>query len=218
MNTFILLSNKKSRIPKEFQADDNRFPESFVKYLIERYSKKGDKVIDIFAGLGTTLIVAEKLGRIPYGIEFDIKRVKFIRKKIKAKDNIKFGTAIFPDKYNLPKIDLCITSPPFMAITQKNDPLRSTKRYYETYLDGLVDIFKKLKKHMKKNAYLFIEVSNLKGKHTTTLAWDLARKVSKVYFFEGEIVIGWTSKGTCKGSGNYGYGYDHSYCLVFRNK
>ena len=40
----------------------------------------------------------------------------------------------------------------------------------------------------------------------TTLAWDIAKAVSQVLRFEGEIVVGWN---TC------GFGYDHSYCLVF---
>lgn len=70
---------------------------------------------------------------------------------------------------------------------------------------------------MKKNSYLVIEVSNLKGKKVTTLAWDIAKEVSKVFHFEGEIIIDWKTKGIQR-NGNYGYGYDHSYCLIFRNK
>jgi DNA modification methylase len=218
MNTFILLSNKKSSIPKEFQADDNRFPESLVKYLLEKYSKRGDKVIDIFAGLGTTLIVAEKLGRIPYGIELDHKRVNFIKKKIKTKNNIILGTAYNINSYDLPKLDLCITSPPYMSKSCKENPLKTSKKNYEGYLEDLTEIFQRLKKNMKRGAYIIIEASNLKGKETTILAWDIARNISKVYSFEGEIVIACKEKGTCKGSGNSGYGYDHSYCMVFRNK
>ena len=53
-----------------------------------------------------------------------------------------------------------------------------------------------------------IEVANLKRDgRVTTLAWDLARVVADVLVFEGEVVVGWD---------HYGYGYDHSYCLVFR--
>ena len=60
---------------------------------------------------------------------------------------------------------------------------------------------------MKPHARVVIEVSNLKGSEgVTTLAWDVARAVSKVLHFEGEIVVAWD---------HYGYGYDHSYCLLF---
>jgi hypothetical protein len=52
-----------------------------------------------------------------------------------------------------------------------------------------------------------IEAANLKKQGSvTTLAWDIAREVSRMLHFEGEIVIGWD---------RYGYGYNHSYCLVF---
>ncbi len=55
-----------------------------------------------------------------------------------------------------------------------------------------------------------IEVANLKGPlGVTTLAWDIAAVVGQVLTFEGEIVIAWEL--------GYGYGYDHSYCLIFRN-
>jgi hypothetical protein len=52
-----------------------------------------------------------------------------------------------------------------------------------------------------------LEVANLKSeKQVTTLAWDVGREISKVLRFEGEVVVCWDK---------YGYGYDHSYCLVF---
>ena len=71
---------------------------------------------------------------------------------------------------------------------------------------------------MKKDAHLVVEVSNLKSKEVTTLAWDTAREVSKVFSFEGEVVIGWKGKDSYHLGGDYGYGYDHSYCLIFKNK
>lgn len=60
---------------------------------------------------------------------------------------------------------------------------------------------------MKPNAHAVIEVANLKlWDGLTTLAWDIAKTVSQVLRFEGEFVVGWDT---------YGFGYDHSYCLVF---
>ena len=218
METFITLDNKKSSIPKEFQDNDNRFPESMVEYLLKKYSKKGDKVMDVFAGLGTSLIVSEKLGRIPFGIEFDKKRFDFIKKKIKHKENIIHGDALKLDEYSFPKFDLCIASPPYMSATCKENPFRNSKGTYNDYIKDIKSIYQKLKKNMKKDSYIIIEVSNLKGQETTTLAWDIGKELSKTFYFEGEIIIGWKNKGTCKGNGTYGYGYDHSYCLIFKNK
>jgi hypothetical protein len=41
----------------------------------------------------------------------------------------------------------------------------------------------------------------------TTLAWDIAHILGQVLLFEGEIIIEWDDY--------YGFGYDHSYALVF---
>jgi hypothetical protein len=60
---------------------------------------------------------------------------------------------------------------------------------------------------LKPGGTAVIEAANIKRNgRLTTLAWDIARVVSEVLHFEGEVVIAWDC---------YGYGYDHSYCLVF---
>ena len=112
MKTLITLSNKKQSIPKEFLQDDNRYPESLVKYFLELYTKKGDKIFDPFAGLGTSLIVSEKLNRIPFGIEYDNKRCEFVRSKLSHKNNIICGNSLKLNKNKFPKFDFSITSPP----------------------------------------------------------------------------------------------------------
>jgi site-specific DNA-methyltransferase (adenine-specific) len=45
------------------------FPEEIPFRLIRLYSFRGDKVLDPFAGIGTTLKVAKHLGRDYYGYE-----------------------------------------------------------------------------------------------------------------------------------------------------
>ena len=60
---------------------------------------------------------------------------------------------------------------------------------------------------MAGDAKVVIEVANIRHEEKlTTLAWDIAKEISKVLHFEGEVVICWDS---------YGGGYDHSYCLIF---
>jgi DNA modification methylase len=218
MKTFILLSNNKPKIPTEFQDDDNRFSELLVQYFLEKYTKRGDKIVDPFAGLGTSMIVSEKIDRIPFGIESDNHRCGYIRKMIKHKNNIFCGSSLQLEKFNLPTFDLSITSPPYMPMAEKINPLRKSNTGYQSYLKDIHKIYNKLKKLMKKNAYVIIEVSNLKNREVTPLAWDIAREVSKVFYFEGEIIVGWESKRMGTGDGSYGYGYDHSYCLIFKNK
>ena len=69
---------------------------------------------------------------------------------------------------------------------------------------------------MKTNGFLIVKVSNIKNDHITTLALDIGINISDLFEFKGEVIIDWD------GNGNenrvYGSGYDHSYCLIFKNK
>ncbi len=219
MDTFIQLNKKHSKIPKQFQTDDNRFSESFVEYILKNYTKKTALIIDPFAGLGTTLKVSEKMNHTAYGFEIDYSRYQYIKKQLQHPKNIIHDSAFNLNKHPLPKFDLCLTSPPYMHKDYHRNPLRKeTKGDYQQYLDDLLKIYRKIKPQMKQNSYIIIEASNLKGKYVTTLAWDITQKISKIFDFEGETVIHWKNQKAKSQKGTYGYGYDISYCLVFRKK
>ena len=232
MKTYVILPKQfKTELPGKYKKDDNRFPENYVEYFLKNYTKKGDLVLDIFAGLGTTLFVAEKMGRIPYGIEIVEERYQFIKERLENKENIIHGDALKLLEYNIPKCDFCFGSPPFM---QKNDPENPFTAYlkegnYQLYLQDFQKIFSQLKEIMKPNAIIAVDVANLKNevREVTTLAWDVAKSISEVLHFLGEIVIIWESRegDTVDGrsepwrvEGTFGYGYDHNYCLLFQNK
>ena len=115
LKTYIILPNvKRRRIPEEFHDDDNRSADSLIEYFIHEFTQLGDIVFDPFAGLGTTLLTAEDMGRIPFGIEADGKRYEYIRSQLKLKDNILFGDSRELDMFELPQMDFAITSPIFM--------------------------------------------------------------------------------------------------------
>jgi len=46
--------------------------------IIEQYAKEGEKVVDLYLGVGSTLIASEKTGRICYGMELDPKYIDVI--------------------------------------------------------------------------------------------------------------------------------------------
>jgi DNA modification methylase len=62
---FILPSVPWQPLPPEFADDDVRFPETLVELLLREFTREGDVVLDPFAGFGTTLVVAERMGRVP---------------------------------------------------------------------------------------------------------------------------------------------------------
>lgn len=165
--------------------------------------------------------MAEDLGRIPYGLEYDLNRFEYIKSELTHKDNIINGDARILERYGFPTMDFMISSPPYMHELDLDHYAMSaytTKGDYTQYLSELQEIYAQVKKLLRPNAIVVIEVSNLKkkGEPITTLAWDVAKSISKVFQFEGEVIVGWTGESTADGI--YGYGYDHSYCLIFKNK
>ena len=199
-------------LPAVFQNDDVRYPESLVEHFLKEYTHAGDVVLDPFAGYGTTLLVAERLGRIPFGVEIDQDKVNFVRSKLSNSENIIHGDSRLLANMALPAIDFSMTSPPYMP--KDNHPENPFTGYktkgegYQAYLRDIRSIYGQLRKLMKPAGTVVLEVANLKIENkVTTLAWDIGQEISQVLRFEGEIIVCWENK--------YGYGYDHSYCLVF---
>ena len=111
---------------------------------------------------------------------------------------------------NLPTMDFSMTSPPYMNKDDSEDPFaayRAKGKGYTAYLHDIRNIYEQVRKHMRPAGTVVLEVANLKvDGQVTTLAWDIAQEVSQVLRFEGEVIVCWDQ---------YGYGYDHSYCLVY---
>lgn len=213
MRTFIRLKNRPvGRLPDHLHPHDVRYADELVAQFLKEYTKPGDLVFDPFAGFGTTLIVAETMGRRALGIEFDKPRADYIRTRLREKTAIIHGDSRRLSQLSLPPVDFLMTSPPFMARGDAEDPLQSYAvpgNGYESYLEGIGAIAAQLPAILKPGAAAVFEVSNLKRPNgVTTLAWDMAAVLARHLTFEGETIVGWD---------HYGYGYDHSYCLVFRN-
>jgi len=222
MKTYILLPNmKRSPIPEEFHDDDNRSAEFLPEYFIEHFTQPGDTVFDPFAGFGTTLLAAERMGRIPFGIEADEKRVEYTRSVLINKDNILHGDSRKLDTFPLPAIDFVFTSPIFMGSDETKNPLSGFKENgtYQVYLGQIQDIFRKLSEFLNPGAKVVVEVFNLGPRGTrpmTLLAWDMTYAISKVLRFEREIIACWQEvEEEDTGETPMDVGYDHHYCLVF---
>jgi hypothetical protein len=152
------------------------------------------------------------MGRIPVGLELNPGRYRYARSRLKNPDALLLGDARRLGDYPLPALDFAMTSPPYM---NRHDPENPFTDYteiaggYAQYLRDLRGIYEQIAERMKPGSRAVIEVANLKsGAEITTLAWDIAGAVSSVLKFEGEVIVGWEP--------TYAYGYDHSYCLIFR--
>ena len=220
MKSFLNLNHTNDlHLPEPYQQDDVRSSDNLAATFLQHYTQPGDTVFDPFAGFGTTLYMSEKLGRVGYGVEYLPERVRYIQSVIRNKSNILCGSALELDKLPLPIMDFSFTSPPYMS---KNNhaqypfaAYRVTGADYDQYLADIKTIYRQLNKILKPDAYAVVEVSNIINEGVMTpLAWDVARAIGEVMTLEREIIVAWEGEET---GGSYGFGYDHCYCLVFRN-
>jgi len=210
MKTFVLLKQKRVfELPTGSDDAGVQSSRDLVQHFLREFTEEGDVVFDPFAGYGTTLLVAEEMGRAAYGIEFDRQRVEYVRALLKHPENLIHGDARRLTTYDLPPFDFSFTSPPYMGEHDRENPFTNytSEGDYSAYLQDLRSICYQMGQTMKAGARVVLEVSNLKlWDGLTTLAWDVAEAVSQVLRFEGEVVVGLD---------DYGFGYDHCYCLVF---
>ena len=215
--SWFILSGKARKL-KGFKDAHVSFVSALPEKFIAAYTKKGDVVLDPFAGFGTTLFAAKKLGRVGIGIEYDEKKVAWLKPQLPAPHKIIHDSSLNISKLKLPKVDMVIGSPPYMRYFDKEDPLTNyTKRGgYAQYLRGMGKIYSSLRKVVKKNAPIIIEIENTFDKNhpSTPLAWDVGKEVSKYLHFERDFI-----KGYKEGTLTTPWTNDnHSYCLLFRNK
>lgn len=64
-------------------------PLALIERLVHHSSRRGEVVLDTFAGSGTTLMVCEQLNRINYSMELDPKYVYRILKRFEHETGIK---------------------------------------------------------------------------------------------------------------------------------
>lgn len=210
---FVTLPFVREAEPPTGYANQDQYPESLPRYFIETYTKPKDKVFDPFLGFGTTASVAEELNRVPYGIEADGSRFAWSAGKLEHWQNIVHADSADMMEHKWPKMDFCVTSPPWMPIHEKWNPLyggHPGHQGYEAYLERMEFIFKQIKRVMKKNALVVVHVENIQyaRRAYTPLVRDYSNLISKSFRPEAEVIVKWNP------SADYG---PFTHCLIFKN-
>lgn len=200
-----------------------RMPPVLAERLVETFSDPGGAILDPFTGFGTTFRVASNRDRTPYGIEFERERVAYVEEHIDHDGTLIHGDSRDLASYDLPAIDCVVTSPPFMVAGMETNPLRNYagESDYASYLDAMADVFGQVRALLSPGGSVVLNVVNMKHEgDVTTLAWDLTEAIGRELHFDGEIVVDWqaregTTDAVDERRGRFGYGFDHSYVLVF---
>lgn len=182
-----------------------RFPESVAQHVIERFSRPGEWVLDPFCGFGTTLVVAERLGRHGVGFELDEQRAAFAARRLGHPDRVVPGRSEDVPAGGWPPFNLLLTSPPYGSLRGNPDD-----DDVETYLADARRLFSGLTRFLAPDATLAVEVSQIRqADRTRPLVWQLGAALSELFRLREDIVRVNT------GPAEAGPGYDHSHVLVF---
>jgi DNA modification methylase len=226
------------------------FPEELAEDFIKFFTKKGQWVLDPFLGTGSTLIACRNIGRNGVGIEINKKYVDIAEQRLKqqtlidTKQIVLWGDSNDIEKLfannNLPKMDFCITSPPYWNQLKRNSMRQKVRKEkgldtkysedkrdigniddYNEFIHAQERIFDKVYNVMKNNAYLVVITNNIfaDGK-LYPLAFDTLISLSKKWVPKDEKIWLQDDKPLLP-LGIYSSWVGnraHQYCLIFRKE
>ncbi len=215
---------------------------TMISDFIRYFTKEGDKVLDPFVGIGSTLEACKRTNRIGYGIELNPKYYNLCLKRVpEFKKNIFNDSCLNIDKLKIDNIDFCISSPPYWDILNRSTHNFKSKRQgkeldvnysdseldlgnvadYDLFMNKLQELYLKIYDKLKNKAYVVIIIKNVKkGGKLYPIAWDIARMLSDKYVLKDEKI--WIQDKV--GLAPYGYPFSwasnilHHYCIILRKE
>lgn len=183
-------ANKKEPIYRWFKYKEG-FSSSLVKYFLSEYSKPGNKVLDPFAGVGTTLFAGQEIGWQSYGIEL-LPVGAFVMKTREAINDLdvsKFKVIVKNIWEKLPSIETKININ-HIPITKDAFPDETEEllNKYLTYCFQVSD--EKIQMILKFAAFSVLEEISFTRKDGQYLRWDYRskRELSGKPFNKGKIL------------------------------
>jgi DNA modification methylase len=187
-----------------------QFPIALAERLIESFlpATGSHKILDPFAGSGSTLVAAQRRGKHGVGMELSQEYVQLAQTRFQADGpsvTLHHASATALSKFVAAEsIDLCVTSPPYWNILgqKRTADYKSIRDYgnlpgdlgvitdYEAYLDALADVFRQVFAALKPGAHCCINVMDLRKKDRFyPLHSDLARRLEREGYRFDDLLI-----------------------------
>lgn len=181
----------------EGTTDDIHFTEALAASVIGHASGAGDLVLDPFAGYGTTVTVAERMGRRAIGIELVPAHLEIARRRSAGGARLILGDARELSRLVDEPMDLVLTSPPYT--TGADHPENPLAGYatddgdYAIYLSELGSIFGQVAALLRPGGRLVVNVANVVATDgsVTPLASDMAAVIDAHLPLLGVTTLRW---------------------------
>jgi DNA modification methylase len=181
----------------EGTADDIHFTEALAASVIDHASQPGDLVLDPFAGYGTAVAVAERMGRRAIGIELVPEHLEIARRRTAGSGRLVLGDARQLSRLVDEPVDLVLTSPPYMSgMDHPENPLTgyaTSDGDYAVYLRDLGSIFRQVGALLRPGGRLVVNVANVVATDgsVTPLASDMAGVIDEHVPLLGVTTLRW---------------------------
>jgi DNA modification methylase len=178
-------------------SDDIHFTEALAASIIGHASRPDDLVLDPFAGYGTTVAVAERMGRRAIGIELLPEHLEIARTRTRGTARLILGDARRLARLVQEPVDLVLTSPPYMPrADHPENPLTgylTADADYATYLAELGDVFGQAAELLRPEGRMVLNVGNPIGLDgsVTPLSNDIAAVVDRRLPLVGVTTLRW---------------------------
>jgi len=181
----------------EGTADDIHFTEALAASVVGYASQPGELVLDPFAGYGTTVAVAERMGRRAIGIEVVPEHLEIARRRTAGRARLILGDARELSRLVDEPVDLVLTSPPYMS--DADHPENALDGYatdngdYAIYLAELGSMFGQVAKLLRPGGRLVVNVANVVATDgsVTPLASDIAGVIDEHVPLLGVTTLRW---------------------------
>jgi 16S rRNA G966 N2-methylase RsmD len=173
--------------------------------MMKRYTKRGEWVLDTFAGCGTTLIEAQRLGRNSIGIELQenaTEKANFLIKSepnpfqtindVIAGDSTEMDYASILHKYRQKSVQLIISHPPYFDIIKfsKNPSDLSNAVSLDDFISKMNKVVENAAKVLDKGRYFALVIGDKYSKNEwIPLGFLLMQEILKVGFSLKSIII-----------------------------